>query len=46
MPVAVNVYILSVEYERDSELASQTIFATTLISALTLTVWLLLVKAA
>jgi predicted permease len=45
MPVAVNVYILSVEYERDSDLASQTIFATTLVSALTLTVWLLLVKA-
>jgi predicted permease len=46
MPVAVNVYILSVEYERDSELASRTIFATTLLSTLTLTLWLLLVKGA
>jgi predicted permease len=45
MPVAVNVYILSVEYARDSELASQMIFATTLLSALTLTGWLLLVRA-
>ncbi|MCL5996903.1 MAG: AEC family transporter [Chloroflexi bacterium] len=46
MPVAVNVYILSVEYARDSELASRAIFATTLLSALTLTFWLLIVKGA
>ncbi|HEY3340443.1 MAG TPA: AEC family transporter, partial [Anaerolineae bacterium] len=44
MPVAVNVYILSVEYQRDSDLASQLIFLSTLISALTLTAWLLFVK--
>jgi predicted permease len=44
MPVAVNVYILSMEYQRDSDLASQLIFLSTLISALTLTGWLLLVK--
>lgn len=44
MPVAVNVYILSVEYQRDSDLASQLIFLSTLISALTLTLWLLFVK--
>jgi predicted permease len=43
MPVAVNVYILSVEYQRDSDLASQMIFLTTLLSALTLTGWLLFV---
>ena len=44
MPVAVNVYILSVEYKQDSGLASQLIFATTLLSALSLTMWLLLVR--
>jgi malate permease and related proteins len=44
MPVAVNVYILSVEYEQDSALASQLIFATTLLSAVSLTLWLLLVR--
>jgi predicted permease len=44
MPVAVNVYVLSVEYQRDSDLASQTIFLTTLLSALTLTGWLLFVS--
>ncbi len=44
MPVAVNVYILSVEYERNSDLASQMVFLTTLLSAVTLTGWLVLVK--
>jgi hypothetical protein len=45
MPVAVNVYILSVEYGQDSGLASQLIFASTLLSAVTLTAWLLLVQS-
>jgi predicted permease len=40
--VAVNVYVISMEYKRDYDLASQIIFATTLLSALTLTLWLLL----
>lgn len=40
MPVAVNVFILASEYNRDSELASQTILWTTILSALTLTAWL------
>ena len=44
MPVAVNVYVLSMEYKRDLNLASQIIFATTLISAITLTAWLLIVQ--
>ncbi|HEY3290478.1 MAG TPA: AEC family transporter, partial [Anaerolineae bacterium] len=44
MPVAVNVYVLSLEYKRDYALASQVIFASTLVSALTLTAWLVLVK--
>jgi len=44
LPVAVNVYILSVEYHRDPELASQSIVWTTLLSALTLSVWLLIVR--
>ncbi|MCL4505950.1 MAG: AEC family transporter [Chloroflexi bacterium] len=45
MPVAVNVYILSVEYKRNDTLASQIIFASTLLSALTLTLWLLIAKS-
>ena len=45
MPVAVNVYILSVEYKRNDTLASQIIFASTLLSALSLTLWLLIVKS-
>jgi predicted permease len=45
MPVAVNVYVLSMEYKRDFGLASQIIFASTLISALTLTAWLLIVQS-
>ena len=36
LPVAVNVYIIAAEYDLDSALASQTIFWTTLLSALTL----------
>jgi len=36
LPVAVNVYIIAAEYDLDSDLASQTIFWTTLLSALTL----------
>jgi len=35
MPVAVNVYILAAEYERDDALASQAVFWTTLLSAVT-----------
>lgn len=38
MPAAVNVYIIAAEYERDRALASQAIFWTTLLSALTLSV--------
>ncbi len=45
MPVAVNVVVLSMEYKRDFGLASQIIFATTLLSALTLTAWLLIVQS-
>ena len=44
LPVAVNVYILSVEYQRDATLASQMVVWTTLLSAITLTGWLLAVK--
>jgi malate permease and related proteins len=43
LPVAVNVYILSVEYQQDAALASHSIFWTTLLSAATLTAWLLMV---
>ncbi len=41
-PVAVNVYILAAEYRRDEELASQSIFLTTLLSGLTLSLLLVL----
>ena len=44
LPVAVNVYVISMEYKRDYDLASQIIFTTTLLSALSLTLWLLLVR--
>ncbi len=44
LPVAVNVYILSLEYRRNDALASQVIFASTLLSAMTVTVWLMVVK--
>lgn len=40
MPVAVNAYILSSEYKRDGDLVSQTVLWSTLISALSLTIWL------
>jgi len=43
LPVAVNVYIFALEYDREPELASQMVFWTTLLSALTLTFWLTLV---
>jgi len=46
MPVAVNVYILASEYGQDSPLASQTIFWTTALSAVTLTGWLAWLQAA
>jgi predicted permease len=42
LPVAVNVYILSAEYDREPELASQMVFWTTLASALTVTAWLVI----
>jgi predicted permease len=44
LPVAVNVYILSAEYDREPELASQMVFWTTLVSALTVTAWLVLYR--
>jgi len=45
LPVAVNVYIVASEYDDlDSALASQTIFWTTLLSALTLSVLLAIVS--
>ena len=44
LPVAVNVYILSAEYDREPELASQMVFWTTLASALSVTVWLVLYR--
>lgn len=43
LPVAVNVYILSAEYRRGEKLASQAVFATTLLSALTVSVLLAIV---
>ena len=42
LPVAVNVYIIAAEYDLDSGLASQAIFWTTLVSALTLSALLAL----
>jgi len=42
VPVAVTVYVLSIEYERNPNLASQMIFWTTLLSAFTVTGWLIL----
>jgi predicted permease len=42
LPVAVNVYILAMEYQRQPELASRIIFWSTLVSAVTLTAWLTL----
>ena len=43
LPIAVNVYVLAVEYNRDAALASQMMVWTTLLSAVTLTGWLLAV---
>jgi predicted permease len=40
LPVAVNVYILAMEYDRQPELASRIVFWSTLVSAVTLTIWL------
>lgn len=40
LPVAVNVYILAMEYGRRPELASLIVFWSTIVSAITLTVWL------
>jgi len=45
LPVAVNVFILSEEYGKDPELASQAVFWTTLLSAGTLSVLLALVRS-
>jgi predicted permease len=42
VPVAVTVYVLSIEYERNPNLASQMIFWSTLLSAFTVTGWLIL----
>ena len=44
LPVAVNVYILSAQYQQDEEIASQAVFWTTLLSAVTVTILLLLVR--
>ena len=44
LPIAVNVYVLAVEYNRDATLASQMVVWTTLLSAVTLTGWLLAVR--
>ncbi|MHB9132836.1 MAG: AEC family transporter [Armatimonadota bacterium] len=43
-PVAVNLYILSAEYQQDEKLASQAIFITTLLSALTISGILLICR--
>jgi hypothetical protein len=40
LPVAVNVYILAMQYNRQPELASRIVFWSTLASAVTLTAWL------
>jgi predicted permease len=40
LPVAVNVYIFAMEYNRQPELASRIIFWSTLASSVTLTLWL------
>ena len=44
VPTAVGVYIFSIEYKRDPDLASQIIFWTTLLSAFTMTLWLMLYR--
>ncbi len=45
-PMAVNVFILAVEYKQDEELASQLVFVTTLLSAVTLSILLWVLKMA
>jgi predicted permease len=42
-PVGVNVFILASEYHQGEEVASQAIFLTTLLSAVTMAAWLLVV---
>jgi hypothetical protein len=44
MPVAMNVYILAAEYDRDANLSSQLVFWTTLVSAVTLSLILAVVR--
>lgn len=44
LPVAVNVYILSAEYENDEELASQAVFWTTLLSVVSIAVLIALFR--
>lgn len=46
LPVAVTVYILASEYQQDEELASQAVFWSTLLSIVTMTALLVLVRAA
>lgn len=45
LPVAVNVFILAAEYDKHKELASQCVFWTTLLSALSMTLVLLWLRA-
>ena len=45
LPVAVNVFILAVEYRQNERLASQAVFWTTVLSALSLSVWLAIVSS-
>ena len=44
LPVAVNVYLMATEFERDAELASLMVFWTTLLSALSVSILLSLVR--
>ena len=44
LPSAVNVYILATKYKRDPELASQIVFASTVLCALTLPIILALIR--
>jgi malate permease and related proteins len=40
LPIAVNVSILSIQYNRQPEMVSQMVFLSTILSALTMTAWL------
>jgi hypothetical protein len=40
LPIAVNVSILSIQYNREPEMVSQMVFLSTILSALTMTIWL------